>query len=300
MKYELPRDGMAAQVQREQERADQMRDVRGSNNLESAVATGSKGLVVYDPNTGGRAQFFQGRIRFWDDFDTSPDQYGEILVDPGAGINYMRLFPPHSSGTGAENSVTVQGRRPGQTGNVWVYTDGQLVLDADGPAFLSGSSVNIDGTTSLTGPSVTIDTPQLPIYSLPTTSATANMALTTVAGQWTLALVTSSRRYKTNIEPVDLDPASVLAVEMVKYNDLIDMGVEGFPAPDRYGVIAEQAHEHVPEFVPLDEDGEPHAFDYDRFGVVGHQVVLKDHEARIAELEALVAALTLRLDALEA
>lgn len=325
MKYELPRDGMDAQVHRERERADVIRDLRGSNKLESATI-GSGGLTVKDggrialldddgdistlleqgfifqadPVTTAAVQIANGNIWMWGNREANPNNYGRLTVDPG-NSNIGRWFPPYSDGDGLANSLTVQGRRPGLVGRVWAYSDGGISLNVQDPG---GTRV---GDITLRATKVEIQANQLPLYELPTTSATANVALTTVGGQWTLALVTSSRRYKTNIEPVAIDPASVLAVEVVKYNDVVDMGVEGFPAPDRYGVIAEQAHEHVSEFVPLDDEGRPNAFDYDRFSSVGHQIVLKDHEARLAEVEAenaelrsTIAALTTRIEALEA
>lgn len=123
--------------------------------------------------------------------------------------------------------------------------------------------------------------------------------------------VSSSIRYKTNILPLDLPPASVLAAEPITFEDKqqatqAEDSVEPMSVPRHVGMIAEQLDEcGLGELVAWNEDGSAESIRYDRLPVA-QQIVLRDHEARITALEQqvaaqadLIAALSARLDALE-
>lgn len=259
----------------------------GANGLESATIVGPDGFVAYDATTGSRVQIRQGEILLWDDYDNNPYNYGRIIVDPGAGSNYFRWFPPFSDGTGSENSFTAQGRRSGTPGNVWVYSDGQITLRVQNPdatltgrAYFGASAVDFE-TDGVFG-----------LYGLPTTSATANLTLGYVGADWTVARVTSSRRYKTEIADAEIDPGDVLSWRPRTWRDRSEVDAVGDDAAEHIGFIAEEIHAETPEFVVLDAEGRPDALKYDRM-VAGLHAVVKHQAEQIADL-------TARLNALEA
>lgn len=255
----------------------------------------------FDPATGGRVTIYKGRVYFWDlggdEGDTS--RAGQIMVDQGAGRNYMRLFPPHETGSGLETSFTMRGKTADQTGMAWLYTDGDWLQQADGLASTRAASIILNTTGG-----------ELGIYGLPTTSGGYLLRYNQVGGKWTMALDSSSRRYKANIRDADLHPVDVLKWRPRRWQDIN----QGEDAPWNTGLIAEEVHEAgTTEFVIYDEQGRPDGIRKEILAV-GQQVVLQDHERRVVELEQQVdqqaqeiaalrdanEALALRLNALEA
>lgn len=95
----------------------------------------------------------------------------------------------------------------------------------------------------------------------------------------------SSRRYKTNINPLSFDSSTLLNIELVTFSPKLEDG----SAEETViaGVIAEQLDE-IPacrHFIIYDEDGNPEAVAYDRLAVA-YIDLLKNHEERIKALEA--------------
>lgn len=255
----------------------------------------------YDPSTDGRVTIYKGRVYFWDVGGEEGDTAvaGQIMVDQGAGRNVMRLFPPHLAGALLDTSFTMRGRTDEQTGMAWLYTDGDWLQEVDGLASTRAASIILNTTGG-----------ELGIYGLPTTSGGYLLRYNQVGGKWTMALDSSSRRYKANIRDADLRPADVLKWRPRRWQDIN----QGEDAPWNTGLIAEEVHDAgTTEFVIYDEQGRPDGIRKEILAV-GQQVVLQDHEHRIAELERQVdqqaqeiaalrdanEALALRLEALEA
>lgn len=118
-----------------------------------------------------------------------------------------------------------------------------------------------------------------------TYDTTANVCINSNGTLGRATRSTSAKKYKTNIRDHAIDPAKVLALRPVIFDR-----PEG--ARDEFGLVADESVEDLPELVGY-ADGEVETFHYDRLPVAQHYV-LKDHEARIAELEKkLDAALTL-------
>lgn len=251
-----------------------IRAMNGANGLESAVVS-SGGLRV----VGG----------------------GTLTVEDGAAIRSQR--------PGGETGLYF-----GQLVPEGIYEYGLMVLDQnEAPQFWTAQQDNGDYVTAIKGTDVfiepdslfmngpevtlspdklTIDSGEVPIYSLPTTSATANLHLGTVGGAWTLAYITSSRRYKTDIEDADIDPEAVLRWVPRTWRDKAEVEAIGDDATEHIGFIAEEIHDETPEFVVLDDTGRPDSLKYDRM-VAGLHAVVKAQAEQIATL-------TARLDALEA
>lgn len=253
------------------------------------------GAVFTDPTTGSRMQFYRGQIRFWDSFDDSPTNFGRIVVDPGAGRNMFRMFPPYDAGSGLENSFTMRGKTADQAGAMWWYTDGVALMTA--------AKIGLNPTGGVVS-----------LYNLPTTSGGYLMRYNLIGGDWTLALDSSSLRYKDNVRPVDREyAATVLEWEPSWFQMLDEIDRVGADeAPWYLGFIAEQIAEHTPEVVVHDEQGRPDALNKADMVAGLHilaQVQQEQLEAQgreIAELKGTVATqadaiadLTARLEALE-
>jgi hypothetical protein len=117
----------------------------------------------------------------------------------------------------------------------------------------------------------------------PLSTTTASAANVFQSGSGTVLLrSTSSKRYKRAIR--DLaggDAERVLALRPVAYRSTAKADD---PGRVRWGFIAEEAHEILPELVNYDDAGLPDGFQYERV-VVGLLGVVKRLEARVWELE---------------
>lgn len=126
-------------------------------------------------------------------------------------------------------------------------------------------------------------------------SLAANTYLTTAG---TIQRTTSSRRYKQDIEDLEVDLAAVLAMRPRTWRDKRMVSEDPTTTLRIPGFIAEELDElGLTVFVTYEANG-PEAIQYDRL-TAAHQLVLRDHEARLVaqqaeidELRAAVAALT--------
>lgn len=257
---------------------------------ENGTLVGSQyvaGLDFLDPDTGGAMSISRGLMRLWDDYENNPDRPGRIRVDQGRGINCLRMFPPYETGTGLENSVSIRGAKPSQAGAVFVYTDGLCQVSADDAITLNAKSVVLNTTGE-----------EMPVYGLPTTSAGSNLHLGTVGGKWTMAYVTSSRRYKQDIKDAPIDPAAALSWRPRVWRDISEVKAVGGKAMTHIGFIAEEVAEVSPEFVVYDGQGRPDSLNYDRM-VAGTVAAIQAQEKRAAEDRAKMVALEAKVGALQ-
>lgn len=244
---------------------------------------------------------------------------GSLRVDKGVDSgNNLRMLPPQAPGTvGLPTSLTLRGPGGGLSGWAWVYSDGGITLDADDTVFIASEAGQVtvraheslfltstDGNVNISADAqldAFADRIQLVsqgngigVYGLPTTSDAANIRLATVGGNFTLALVSSSRRYKTDEAEAVIDPAEVLSLSGKTWVDKheLDNGPEG-DVKRNVGFIAEELDERpsLRQFVDYDDEGRPDAIQYDRLSVALLEVA-KDQQSQID-------ALSDRLDALE-
>lgn len=154
----------------------------------------------------------------------------------------------------------------------------------------------VDANLTVVGSALTY--PNYPVAG----SANASM---TAAGLF--QRISSSRRYKKNIRELTFDTDKVLDLIPRSFQfkhrfDIVDgelCELDRETAPVESGFIAEEAHDlGLGMWVDYLEDGTVEGFLYSNF-VVAHQIVLREHRARIAELESTVADLAARLTALE-
>ena len=119
------------------------------------------------------------------------------------------------------------------------------------------------------------------------------------AGQ--LGTVSSSRRYKTDIKPMDKGSESILALKPVSFRYKAHKD-----ATPQFGLIAEQVAEVNPDLVVRDKNGEIYTVRYDAVNAMLLNEFLKEHrkveeqQATIAQLKkdfgATIGQLTARLD----
>ena len=146
------------------------------------------------------------------------------------------------------------------------------------------SNVDISGQTTHYGRSFFYD--WVSLLKVPTTSVGSNMFLN--ADNGLIARNTSSIRYKKDVEDWSPDVDAVLALQPRMWRDRNPL--EGMD-PDLWhvGFVAEEVDDlGLSGLVQYDDEGRPDALHYDRFAAA-QQVVLRDHEARISELESRLA-----------
>lgn len=169
----------------------------------------------------------------------------------------------------------------------YVYADTLAELRSNNATHVYGPDIRI-GQPS--GENVRSDA----IYNN-TATFTANMGIAT-APIGRIYRLTSSARYKVEIERAAVDAASVLQLEPVTYYDKGQADGQGGSTEglsQQLGLIAEQVHTisglgHL--LVELNEDGKPESVNYDRVGVAA-LVLTRELVAQIADLAARVAAL---------
>jgi hypothetical protein len=96
------------------------------------------------------------------------------------------------------------------------------------------------------------------------------------AGQ--LGTMNSSRRYKTDIKPMDKASESILALKPVSFRYKVHKG----RAP-QFGLIAEEVAEVNPNLVIYDADGKPYTVRYDAVNAMLLNEFLKEHKAFVQE-----------------
>lgn len=179
--------------------------------------------------------------------------------------------------------------------------------------------VNLDGTTGgvgCTGELTAFDgfrvNNYIEYFSPPTSAAAANVRYD--SGDARLKHITSSERFKQDIEDAEVDPLALLRVHGVTWRDKQEV-VKDSTVTTRYvGFTAEAFHEAgLTDFVEYDDEGLPFALQYDRISVAlleldryqqtridGLEQRHRQQEQKINELESRLAALEVALAEKEA
>jgi hypothetical protein len=137
------------------------------------------------------------------------------------------------------------------------------------------------------------------IRGVTTQNANAVPVLIDSAGQ--LGTANSSRRYKTDIKPIEDGSQSILALKPVSFRYKIHKDTT-----PQFGLIAEDVAEVNPNLVIYDADGKPYTVRYDAVNAMLLNEFLKEHKtvqkqgAMIARLEKQIEALTAGLQKVSA
>jgi hypothetical protein len=115
-----------------------------------------------------------------------------------------------------------------------------------------------------------------------TTGLAANAYISDTDGQ--IRRSTSARKYKQDIEDLILDPAMVLALKPRTWRDRGMVEEDPDTTLRIPGFIAEEVEEAGLGMFVTYKEGTPEGLAYDRISAA-HNIVLNDHDARLASLE---------------
>jgi len=269
----------------------------------SVVVEDGGNVYVHD---GGNIELSgTGAIRVWGD-----SQYADLRPDSLTlgTIRGQNFWPPKL--TLNPDGILAEGVNGYAVYRVDENSGDAVVTSSTGKAFMpdvfagklhSYGMLEADGNLLVMGGATLASIVAMP--GLPTAGAAANLNWNPTNGR--LRVQTSSRRFKENIAPAEVDTAAVLALQPITYTrrDEADRDT----VPEYVGFIAEDAAElGLDHWVTRDEDGEPWAFDYSQWGVA-LQAVVREQQAQLdtqatqlADQREAIAALTARLEALEA
>lgn len=268
----------------------------------------SGGLVVKDPDSPSFIRLAASRLYLFP--DTDPVQAGIIGLDSGTGYYGLRIIAPAGIGDNAgANALTITGRGGvGGAPGVNLYGD-TIVIDALNTLFLSGAQTELGdgaaGTYSrLRGATIDLQPNSggaLRLFNLPTTTNTGNLFLNT--GAQVFYGNTSERRFKLDIEPLEMELSSVLKLAelAVTWTDKAERE-EDEKTPHRLvGWIAEDFEEDpwLNQFVEYNEMQDVKTITYDRVSAALAVGVAALHE-ELQESKATEAAQQEEIDELKA
>jgi hypothetical protein len=118
-----------------------------------------------------------------------------------------------------------------------------------------------------------------------------------------LGTITSSKRFKDAIEPMDQASETIFALKPVTFRYKKDLDPEGIP---QFGLVAEQVEKINPDLVARDDQGKPYTVRYDAVNAMLLNEFLKEHRkveeqgSKMQALEATVAQQQKEIKALSA
>jgi len=208
---------------------------------------------------------------------------GDLVVDDGGdvdvfGTGVVRVWGDTSLGTMTDGTFGVLTLGPG---DVFTYPstlaqpDG-LLCDA-GP----GKGYAVFRVDAATGKAVVSSSVGQVMLAYGTTSDAAN---TRILLDGSIQMVTSSRRYKQDVEDAVVDPAAVLSLSGRTWRDKALVEADPDTKARSVGFIAEELDAAgLTEFVDYDAEGRPDAIQYDRLSVA-LLAVAKDQQQQLDDL----------------
>jgi len=132
----------------------------------------------------------------------------------------------------------------------------------------------------------------------------AGISGTTVAGgvavyvdaNGQLGTLTSSRRFKEDIQPMDKASEAILALQPVSFRYKHELDAKGIP---QFGLVAEEVEKLDPDLVARDAQGKAYTVRYEAVNAMLLNEFLKEHR-RVQELETTVAKQQSGMEALTA
>jgi hypothetical protein len=200
-----------------------------------------------------------------------------------------------SNRTGSANTaIGTDALEIGQSGS------GNIALGAFAGLNTNGSFNILIGNLGVSGESHTIrigtQSDQTDAYLSGVYTATATDRPVYVDSNGHLGTLSSSRRYKENIEAMHKDSEALFALKPATFHYKKD------PASTRsFGLIAEEVAQVSPDLTTLDEHGQPQTVRYEAVNAMLLNEFLKEHEAfleersKVRKLEAALAAIDERL-----
>ncbi len=138
----------------------------------------------------------------------------------------------------------------------------------------------------------------------------ASGAAVSINSSGKLGTITSSRRFKDDIKPMDTASKAVFELNPVTFRYKKDLDPQAIP---QFGLVAEEVEKVNPDLVVRDKEGKPYSVRYDQVNAMLLNEFLKEHrtvqelkfnaikqEATIARLEQQIEALTAGLQKVSA
>jgi hypothetical protein len=116
-----------------------------------------------------------------------------------------------------------------------------------------------------------------------------------VDGNGHLGTVTSSARFKDNIQPMDKASEAIHALKPVTFRYKEELDPQGIP---QFGLVAEAVAKIAPDLVVRDDDGKPYTVRYEAVNAMLLNEFLKEHR-KVEEQAATIEQQERRLTALE-
>lgn len=238
------------------------------------------GGAIYSTHSNGMLAFYVGP------FLSDPSTYAFIAQNPD-GYGQLRAY--HTNTGQDQVWIGHESARP----QVVAYGNPVTVDSSTTIGIQAGTAVSIVGQTG-----VFIDCPgdQLQLgltgsatyIGHTTTSSAANARL---ESNGLLTRVTSSLRYKQDVEAADIDSGAVLSVEPRTWRDRAEVEADPETTHRHVGFIAEELDAAgLVEFVEYDDQGRPDAVQYDRL-TAALLTVVKTQQDQLDDLTRRVAAL---------
>ena len=148
-------------------------------------------------------------------------------------------------------------------------------------------------TSPITNPTGETDTIRIGKISTQTATYIVGIRGTTVAGGVSvmvdannrLGTVTSSARYKENIQPMDKASEAILSLQPVTFHYKHELDPDRIP---QFGLVAEQVEKVNPDLVVRDEQGKPYSVRYEAVNAMLLNEFLKAHR-KVQQLDTTVA-----------
>lgn len=194
---------------------------------------------------------------------------GEGTTEEGAHLMFT------ADGDTAANRFEVAVILPGGA-----YPTGLATLKFVGDAVTLFSPVDVYDTLEASDLS---STGNITAPNLPTTSDAANVNWNAANGN--LRVVTSSARYKADVQDAEVDPDAVLQLRPRTWRDRAEVEADPGTESRHVGFIAEEVHDTgLTDLVTYDDEGRPDALRYDRFTVALLELARRQQE-QIADLQ---------------
>jgi Chaperone of endosialidase len=264
-----------------------------ANTADENTATGAGALLS---NTIGIQNTANGAFALFrnteGNFNTANGLQALFFNTTGASNTANGFSALYNNTTGTGNTAIGYGAlSPETSGNLntalGVFA-GDAVTTANNVICIGASGANVSDTCFIGN-----------IRGVTTQNANAVPVLIDSAGQ--LGTVSSSRRFKKEIKPMDSASEAILALKPVTFHYNTDK-----TNTPQFGLIAEEVAEVNPDLVVRDENGEIYTVRYDQVNAMLLNEFLKEHckvqeqEATITQLKrdfgATIAQLTARLD----
>jgi hypothetical protein len=281
--YRVPKTGVEGLAARDKDKQRQIDARRSAAGLKNAIIP--VGKLKYTDAAG--VAFMQlGVVLYQADPDAEEIEVFGLKMTNAHGADLLVVAQTSADDSGPDPSISAV-----LIGGEGTKGDGADILNVvvESSYFgLTSDDVSLasDGLFYLTA---SPDGDGLFVFNLNTTSSAANVRINPLTSE--LSQVTSSLRYKQDVEDAEVDAEAFLKLRPRTWRDKNAVDKDPETVERHIGFIAEEVDSLGLPFVDYDDEGRPDSLQYDRF-MAGAVAVMQKQADQID-------ALTARLDALE-